>query len=172
MGDHVPLPEPDPEPVPSEYASEEPHDEAYVEDTGYRDEADQPPPDAPSLPLSIRRSLREVLGDDGEDVEKVWLAALESENERIRVEAAKTLTQATVQLSKASQGSPLASIPKTPAEVALLTREESFAALIAIYVREMDNLRSENGNDDAIRVFRERHPEFELPLALLQRALS
>jgi hypothetical protein len=57
--------------------------------------------DVPStIPLKVRRSLPEVLGDEGEHVERVWLEALASENERTRVEAAKVLTQAVIALAK------------------------------------------------------------------------
>jgi hypothetical protein len=56
--------------------------------------------DVRSIPLKVRRSLREVLGDEGEQVEQVWLDALASDSERTRVEAAKVLTQAAVALAK------------------------------------------------------------------------
>jgi hypothetical protein len=129
--------------------------------------------DVRSIPLKVRRSLREVLGDEGEQVEQVWLDALASENEKIRVDAAKTLTMAVVALAKAGEGSSAALlVPKSVGDVELLNLEESFAALCAIYVMEMETLAKEYGQEEAISRFRKNHPDRELPLALLQRALA
>jgi hypothetical protein len=131
--------------------------------------------DVPStIPLKVRRSLREVLGDEGEQVEQVWLDALSSDNERIRVDAAKTLTTAVVALSKAGEGSSVQLlIPKSVEDVELLTLEESMAALSAIYITEMQSLtRHHEDEEETIRRFRQNHPDLELPLALLVRALG
>jgi hypothetical protein len=130
--------------------------------------------DIPStIPLKVRRSLREVLGDEGEQVEQVWLDALSSDNERIRVDAAKTLTTAVVALSKAGEGSSAQLlIPKSAEDVELLTLEENMAALSAIYLTEMEVLHRRYGEEGAVAHFRQNHPDLELPLALLVRALG
>jgi hypothetical protein len=126
-----------------------------------------------SIPLRVRRSLREVLGDEGEQVERVWLEMLGSETERTRLEAAKVLTQAAVALAKSGEGNSAALlIPKRAEDVELLTLEEAFAAMAAIYVAEMEVLRKRYGEEEAISRFRQDHYDLELPLALLQRALG
>jgi hypothetical protein len=129
--------------------------------------------DVRSIPLKVRRSLREVLGDEGEHVERVWLDALSSENEKMRLEAAKVLAQAVVQLAKSGEGSSAQLlIPKRADDVELLTLEESMAAMCAIYVNEIDVLREMYGEEECIGRFRQGHPDLEVPLALLARALG
>jgi hypothetical protein len=123
-----------------------------------------------TIPLKIRRSLREVLGDEGEHVEQVWLDALASDSERTRVEAAKVLTQAAVQLAKSGEGNSAALlIPKRAGDVELLSLHESFAALAAMYVEEMKVLADLYGEEEAVSRFRQNHQDIEVPLALLAR---
>jgi hypothetical protein len=126
-----------------------------------------------TIPLSVRRSLRDVLGGEGEQVEQVWLDALASDSERIRVDAAKVLTQAAVQLSRDGEGdSARLLIPKSVEDVELLTLSECYAALAAIYVTEMDVYSKQHGEEEAVRLLREHHPDLEIPLALLRRVVS
>ena len=82
------------------------------------------------------------------------------------------LTQAAVQLAKSGEGnSAKLLIPKRVEDVELLSLDESFAALAAIYVNEMEVLRSKYGDDGAVSRFLELRPNIEVPLALLKRAL-
>jgi hypothetical protein len=156
-------PAPDPFEQPAEQV--EPED-TEVEPEGLEEEEGG---DRQAIPVAIRRSLREILGDEGEHVERVWLDALDSENERVRVEAAKVLTQASVQLARYSNSGGGVVIPKTVAEVEFMTMSECFAVLATVYVSEIESLRAEYGQEGAISRFRELHAENEVPLALLRR---
>jgi hypothetical protein len=159
-----------PDPIEQLVAEQDENNEPVENDEPEDEETEREEEEGRSaIPAAIRHSLRQVLGDEGEHVEKVWLDALDSENERIRVEAAKVLTQASVQLARYSTGGGGVPIPKTVAEVEFLTMNECFAVLAAVYVAEIEVLRVEHGDEEAIRHFREEHPEHDVPFALLQR---
>jgi hypothetical protein len=99
----------------------------------------------------------------------VWLDALDSDNARVRVEAAKVLTQASVERSRYSNSGGGVPIPKAVAEVEFLTLNECFAVLGAVFVSEIESFRVQYGDEKAIIRFRELHAENEVPLALLRR---
>jgi hypothetical protein len=63
-------------------------------------------------------------------------------------------------------------LPKTVAEVKSLTMSECYATIVAAYLIEVESYLEGRSEAEAIQAFRERHPEHEVPLALLKRALS
>jgi hypothetical protein len=49
---------------------------------------------------------------------------------------------------------------------------ECYATIVAAYLIEVESYLEGRSEAEAIQAFRERHPEHEVPLALLKRALS
>lgn len=107
-----------------------------------------------TIPVAVSRSLRSSLGDESAHrIEAVFYDALESDSDRIRLDAAKTLGQFAIALQTKDAGGALVPRPKTAEDVQELTLDELLIWMAALYLDRLKKSVEDHGREEGIARF-------------------